>query len=145
MARIVSEAVGHAEHDLAYCSRSGPPQVPWLEPDVNDHLEELAADGVTSVAVVPIGFISDHMEVVYDLDTEASATAERLGLTYVRVDTPDTAPAFVSMVRDLVVERAAALRDESPERVTVGELPPWSDHCATDCCLNARSTRTALA
>ena len=144
VARLVSEAVGHADHDLVYCSRSGPPQVPWLEPDVNDHLEELAGRGVSSVAVVPIGFISDHMEVVYDLDTEASATAERLGLTYVRVDTPDTAPAFIQMVRELVLERAAALREESPERVTVGDLPPWADHCAATCCLNPRSTRTAL-
>ncbi|GAA1728123.1 ferrochelatase [Aeromicrobium alkaliterrae] len=145
VARLVSDAVGHAEHDLVYCSRSGPPQVPWLEPDVNDHLEKLSAQGVTSVAVVPIGFISDHMEVVYDLDTEASATAAELGLTYVRVGTPDTADAFIAMVRDLVLERAAALRGEDPDRATLGDMPPWADHCAADCCLNARSTRTALA
>ena len=144
VARLVAAAAGHADHDLVYCSRSGPPQVPWLEPDVNDHLEKVAASGTESVAVVPIGFISDHMEVAYDLDTEASATAERLGLRYVRVDTPDTTPDFIAMVRDLVLERAAVLRGEEPERATVGDMEPWVDTCAATCCLNPRSTRPAL-
>ncbi|EFQ84187.1 ferrochelatase [Aeromicrobium marinum DSM 15272] len=145
VARLVAESVGADRHDLVYCSRSGPPQVPWLEPDVNDRLETLAAEGVTSVAVVPIGFISDHMEVVYDLDTEARATADRLGLRFVRVATPDDAPAFVAMVRELVEERAAQLRGEDPERATVGDLGVSSTACSTTCCLNARSSRTALA
>ncbi|HET6739298.1 MAG TPA: ferrochelatase, partial [Kribbella sp.] len=96
--------------DLVYCSRSGPPQVPWLEPDVNDHLEALAAEGQPGVAVVPIGFVSDHMEVIYDLDTEAAKTAEKLGLPMARAATPGTDEKFVTMLRDLVVERAAAER-----------------------------------
>lgn len=144
VARLVAEAVGAPEHDLVYCSRSGPPQVPWLEPDVNDHLEDLAERGVSSVAVIPIGFVSDHMEVVYDLDTEAKATADRLGLQFVRVDTPDTDPAFVAMVRELVLERAALVQGMTPERPTVGTCGVSSIHCAPDCCLNARSAREAI-
>ncbi len=144
VARLVAEAVGHTEHDLVYCSRSGSPHVPWLEPDINDHLEELAAAGTPSVVAVPIGFISDHMEVVYDLDTEAAATAERLGLAYVRVDTPDTTPEFVAMVRDLVVERSSALDGAEVDRATVGDMPPWTDTCAATCCLNPRSTRPVV-
>ncbi|GAB2988609.1 ferrochelatase [Nocardioides montaniterrae] len=94
--------------DLAYCSRSGSPRTPWLEPDVNDHLEALAAEGVKAVVIVPIGFVSDHMEVVYDLDTEALATAERLGITAVRAGTPGTHRSFVAALRELVVGRAVA-------------------------------------
>ena len=89
VAERVAEETGRAHpHELVFCSRSGSPHVPWLEPDVNDHLETLAAAGVPGVVLVPIGFVSDHMEVVYDLDTEALATAERLGLTAVRAATP---------------------------------------------------------
>lgn len=99
-------------HELVYCSRSGPPQVPWLEPDVNDRLEELPAEGVTSVVAAPIGFISDHMEVAYDLDTEAKATAAELGLAYERAATVGTDPAFVSMLVDLLFEQAAIARGE---------------------------------
>ncbi|MET7282641.1 ferrochelatase [Kribbella sp. NPDC005582] len=120
--------------DLVYCSRSGPPQVPWLEPDVNDHLEALAADGVPGVAVVPIGFVSDHMEVIYDLDTEGAATAEKLGLPMARAATPGTDERFVTMLRDLVVERAAAERGEQPERPCVGTLGAGWDDCRRDCC-----------
>ncbi|MDQ3308272.1 MAG: ferrochelatase, partial [Actinomycetota bacterium] len=114
--RFVAESVAHGVRErtgvahifeLAYCSRSGPPAMPWLEPDVNDHLERLAGDGVEAVVVVPIGFVSDHMEVIYDLDTEAAATAERLRLAYRRASTPGVHPAFVSVARDLLVERAA--------------------------------------
>ncbi|MFT4298634.1 MAG: ferrochelatase [Aeromicrobium sp.] len=147
VARLLTEAAGHADSDLAYCSRSGPPHVSWLEPDVNDHLEKLHGDGVTSVAVVPIGFVSDHMEVVYDLDTEAAATAQRLGMRFVRVDTPGTSPAFAAMVNDLVIERAAAERGQNPERPVVGRLPAAPDRCAQDCCLNPAAVipREALA
>jgi ferrochelatase len=120
--------------DLVYCSRSGPPQTPWLEPDVNDHLEALAAAGVPGVAVVPIGFVSDHMEVIYDLDTEAAETADRLGLPMARAATPGTDPRFVRMLRDLVVERAAAERGEQPFRPFVGRLGPGWDDCRPDCC-----------
>nr|MDQ4006537.1 ferrochelatase [Actinomycetota bacterium] len=115
VAARVGESTGTAPlWDLVYCSRSGPPQVPWLEPDVNDHLEMLAAEREPGAVLVPIGFVSDHMEVVYDLDTEAAATADRLGLPLARAATPGTDPRFVAMVRDLLVERAAAARGESP-------------------------------
>jgi ferrochelatase len=99
-------AVTGREHasDLVFCSRSGPPQVPWLEPDVNDHLEKLAGGGARSVVLVPIGFVSDHMEVVYDLDTEAKAVAAELGLPLERAATAGTHPRFVQMVRELMDE-----------------------------------------
>lgn len=90
------------EWDLVYCSRSGSPHVPWLEPDVNDHLEALAGQGVTGVVLAPIGFISDHMEVLYDLDTEAKATAAELGLNFLRADTVDEDPAFIAQLADLL-------------------------------------------
>jgi ferrochelatase len=131
-------------HDLVFCSRSGPPQVAWLEPDVNDHLEKLAADGVGSVVLVPIGFVSDHMEVVYDLDTEALATAERLGLDAVRVPTSGTDPRFVTMVRELLLERAAVERGERTDRISVGGDPASWDLCAVGCCPNPRGEKPAL-
>jgi protoporphyrin/coproporphyrin ferrochelatase len=102
-------------HDLVYCSRSGPPSQPWLEPDVNDHLEDLAAHGVPGVVMVPIGFVSDHMEVVYDLDTEARDVAAEIGLPMERAATVGTHPRFVRMVRELM---------EEPEPVP----------CAVTCC-----------
>jgi protoporphyrin/coproporphyrin ferrochelatase len=132
-------------HDLVFCSRSGPPQVSWLEPDVNDHLEKLAGDGVRSVVLVPVGFVSDHMEVVYDLDTEAMETARRLGLDAVRVATSGTDSRFVAMVRELLVERAAVERGESVERVAVGSDPACWDRCAVGCCPNPRGPRPALS
>ena len=156
VARLVAEGAGAQRWSLAYCSRSGSPHMPWLEPDINDHLRELHESGVTSAVVVPIGFISDHMEVIYDLDTEAKMTADELGLTYDRVDTPGAHPAFVSMVRELLLERAAVERGEPVERCSLGELGAAHDVCPVDCCLNPRSalptvsgvgddTRTATA
>ena len=101
------------DFELVYCSRSGPPSQPWLEPDVNDRLEELAAEGVTDVVVAPIGFVSDHMEVGLDLDTEAAATAERVGLRMVRVPTVGTDAEFVAGLVDLALERAGQARGEA--------------------------------
>jgi protoporphyrin/coproporphyrin ferrochelatase len=129
--------------ELAFCSRSGPAQQPWLEPDVNDRLEELAAEGAEVVVVAPIGFVSDHMEVVYDLDTEAQATAERVGLRMVRVPTVGSDPEFVSGLADLVEERAALARGEQPVQ------PAWPGQplrfqCAPGCCPNLRADRPAL-
>jgi ferrochelatase len=145
VARRVREITGRAHrHDLVYCSRSGAPSTPWLEPDVNDHLEELVTDGVGQVVLVPIGFVSDHMEVIYDLDTEAMATAERLGMQAVRAATSGTDERFVTMVRDLVLERAAAERGEQPEREAVGSLSAGPDLCAVGCCPNPRGPRPAL-
>ena len=94
--------------------------MPWLEPDVNDHLRALQERDVPGVVVVPIGFVSDHMEVIYDLDTEARATAEELGLPFARAATAGVDPRFVAMVRDLLVERGAVERGESPDRAAVG-------------------------
>jgi len=128
---VAARAAPDLGYDLVWQSRSGPPQVPWLEPDVSDHLPVLAQQGVTGVVVSPIGFVSDHLEVIWDLDTEAADTAERLGLDYVRAATPGTDPRFVAMVRDLVVERVNP-PDMAP-RHRLGTLPVWDD-CPMKCC-----------
>lgn len=130
--------------ELVFCSRSGPPQQPWLEPDVNDRLEELAQDGVTSVVLAPIGFISDHMEVVYDLDTEAQATAERLGMRVVRAATAGTDSAFVTGLVDLILERAAQARGESPQSPDLQGADAAPAVCPPGCCPNLRTARPAL-
>lgn len=130
--------------DLVYCSRSGPPHVPWSEPDVNDHLTSLADAGVAAVLVAPIGFVSDHMEVIFDLDTEAAQTAERRGLTMVRAGTSGTHPAFVAMIRELVLERAAVERGESVQRPALSPLGPLHDRCPAGCCPNLRQPLPAL-
>ena len=141
----VRQETGHRyAADLVFCSRSGAPHVPWLEPDVNDHLQQLSVKGVGAVVLVPIGFVSDHMEVVYDLDTEARATAEKLGLGFVRAATAGVDPRFVRMARDLLLERAAAERGEEVVRASVGALPPSWDVCPRACCANARGIRPAL-
>ena len=141
----VRQETGHRyPTNLVYCSRSGPPHVPWLEPDINDRLEELAAEGVNAVVVVPIGFVSDHMEVIYDLDTEASATAEKLGLAFTRAATAGVDPRFVSMVRELLLERAAVERQVEVGRASVGALPASWDVCPAGCCANQRGHRPAL-
>lgn len=114
--------------DLVWQSRSGPPQVPWLEPDVNDHLRVLADKGITDVVVSPIGFVSDHLEVLWDLDNEAAATAASLGLGYARAATPGTDPRFVTMVRELVLERT-----QGRPAARLGTLPIWND-CPGGCC-----------
>jgi ferrochelatase len=121
--------------DLVWQSRSGPPHVPWLEPDVSDHLTAIAADGVTGVVVSPIGFVSDHLEVIWDLDNEAASTAKQLGLDFARAATPGTDPRFVAMVHDLVRERVNA--PESVRRSRLGSLPIW-DTCPVGCCPPSR-------
>ena len=143
-ARVRQETGRHHDHDLVYCSRSGSPRTPWLEPDVNDHLAALSERGTRAVVMVPVGFVSDHMEVIYDLDTEALATAEELGLAATRAATPGVDPRFVTMVRDLLVERAAIERGEPVDQVAVGEIPAWSGICAVGCCPNPRGERPAL-
>jgi protoporphyrin/coproporphyrin ferrochelatase len=117
-------------NDLVWQSRSGPPQVPWLEPDVNDHLRALASDGIDTVVIVPIGFVSDHQEVIFDLDTQAAATAEELGMTMVRVPTPGTDPRFVAMIRELIEERL----DTARPRRSLGALGIRPEVCPADCC-----------
>jgi protoporphyrin/coproporphyrin ferrochelatase len=129
--------------DLAYCSRSGPPSQPWLEPDVNDHLRDLAAEGVTHVVLAPIGFVSDHMEVVFDLDTEARETADDLGLDMVRVPTVGVDPQFVSGLVDLALERAAQARGAdvvAPARPVAEPVPAV---CPPGCCPNLRIAKPA--
>ena len=135
----VARQAGATHWSLAFCSRSGSAHVPWLEPDINDRLAELHREGTKAVVVVPIGFVSDHMEVIYDLDTEATATAKELGLWFERADTPGAHPLFVQMVRELVLERAAVERGDEVERRSVGPLGPSHDVCAADCCLNPRA------
>ena len=127
-------------HEVAWQSRSGPPTVPWLEPDINDRLEQLAAEGVRDVVVVPVGFVSDHVEVRYDLDIEAAATAERLGITLARAATVGTGPLFVQMVADLVVEREN-LGNLKP---ALGPDGPSHDVCPLGCC-PGRTPRPAAA
>jgi ferrochelatase len=135
VAAQVSERLGATVGwSLAYCSRSGPPSQPWLEPDVNDLLGELHAAGTRSVVLSPIGFISDHMEVAYDLDTEALETARELGMAAVRAGSVSTREPFVQGLVDMVLERAAAERGEEVERVTVGTLGAWPDVCRPGCC-----------
>ncbi len=111
----VATRTGTDRWSLAYQSRSGPPRVPWLEPDIGDELDRLARDGADAVIVVPIGFVADHMEVIYDLDTEARGRADSLGLRFSRVPTVGTHPAFVAMIADLA-------------------LAPPPPPCPTDCC-----------
>jgi protoporphyrin/coproporphyrin ferrochelatase len=129
-ARLVAEQAGTAEHTVVYQSRSGSPQVPWLEPDVGDHLRALAARGVEDVVLSPLGFVSDHLEVLYDLDIEARAVAEELGLGFVRTPTVGTHPSFVGAIRELVEER---VRDV-PRRA-LGRFGAAHDVCAAGCCL----------
>lgn len=139
----VAEAGRPLDSALVYCSRSGRPTDPWLEPDVNDHLRALADEGVTTAVVVPIGFVSDHMEVVWDLDHEARATAESLGMRLVRVPTVGTDPEFVSGLADLVEERAAEARgDDIAPTAVVGA--PRPSRCPAGCCPNLRGPRPAL-
>ncbi len=132
-ARLVAEQAVGGEGlpwQLVYQSRSGPPGQPWLEPDIGDHLRALDQAGIDTVVIAPIGFISDHMEVVYDLDVEAKALADRLGIRLVRAATVGTAPAFVTMIRQLVEERI----DPSLPRLALGDDEAWPDQCPAGCC-----------
>ncbi|MGB3696817.1 MAG: ferrochelatase [Gordonia sp. (in: high G+C Gram-positive bacteria)] len=121
------------EFDVVWQSRSGPPQVPWLEPDICDHLRTLAARGVSRVVVCPIGFISDHLEVVWDLDSEAADLAAELGLEYVRVPTVGTDPLFIDLIADLV-ERYA---DGGGDLTAMG-CGDNGTVCRPDCCVPVR-------
>jgi len=131
-ARLVAETVGAREHAVVYQSRSGSPEVPWLEPDIGDHLRSLAARGVTDVVVSPLGFLSDHVEVLYDLDVEARQVAADLGMTMVRAASVGTHPAFVAMIRELIQERL----DEAVPRRSLGRYGPTHDVCPASCCLS---------
>jgi ferrochelatase len=137
-ARLVAAELGAEEHDVVWQSRSGPPQVPWLEPDIVDHIDALHARGVRAVVVAPIGFVSDHVEVIWDLDTEARERAEELGMGFARAGTAGPDPRFADMVAELVAEH---LHDAAPRSLgavaadgsTVNGVP-----CAVDCCRPAQ-------
>ncbi|GAA3389916.1 ferrochelatase [Streptomyces roseoviridis] len=149
VARLIVDAVreetGVAHPwQLVYQSRSGAPHIPWLEPDICDHLEEVHGAGAPAVVMVPIGFVSDHMEVLYDLDTEATAKAAELGLPVRRSATVGADPRFAAAVRDLVLERAATERGQRVERCALGALGPSHDLCPIGCC-PARAERPAAA
>lgn len=144
VAARVAQATGvELPWELVYQSRSGAPHTPWLAPDINDHLRQIAADGCTAAVVVPIGFVSDHLEVLWDLDTQARATAHEVGLPMVRVDTPGADPRTVAMVCDLVRERLDGVPPS--QRARVGSLPASPDRCAAGCCPNPRGPRPAVA
>lgn len=130
-ARLVAEAVRGpgAEFDLVWQSRSGPPQVPWLAPDINDHLRSLAGSGTRGVVVAPTGFVSDHLEVLWDLDNEAAETAAELGLEFARAATAGTHPAFVSALADLVSEKV-----RGTPAASLGELGICGWECPATCC-----------
>lgn len=129
--------------DLVYQSRSGAPHVPWLEPDINDHLEEIAPQGVKGAVIVPLGFVSDHMEVAWDLDTEALETCKELGVEAVRVPTPGTHGTFVAGLVDLISERTVA--QNIADRPHVTDLGAWYDICRPGCCENFRGAKPVIA
>ena len=129
---------------LAYQSRSGPPSMPWLEPDINDVISELAGAGRKGVIVAPVGFVSDHVEVVWDLDNEALDTAARAGLWFRRVTTPGTDPRFVSALVDLIMDRLDP-GSAPPIRASPTGLPPRPDFCAAGCCVNGRGPKPTTA
>ena len=133
---VVREAGTDIPWQLVYQSRSGPPTQPWLEPDVNDVIRGFASEGVEAVVIVPLGFVSDHMEVLWDLDTEATETAEEHGMIAVRTPTPGTHPAYVRGLVDLVLERVNGT--PAAERPAKTDLGPWYDVCRPGCCENAR-------
>jgi ferrochelatase len=134
---VMHEAAASEDWSLVYQSRSGPPSMPWLEPDINDSIAELAGKGIKAVVIVPLGFVSDHMEVKWDLDTEAMETSAEHDVFAVRVPTPGVHAAYVTGLIDLVLER----RDGIPvaERPAMTDLGPWYDVCRPGCCENVRA------
>ncbi|ROR96793.1 ferrochelatase [Salana multivorans] len=137
MRRVAERQGVEVPWDLVYQSRSGPPSQPWLEPDINDAIEQLPGAGVKAVVIVPLGFVSDHMEVLWDLDTEALEAAEEAGLAAVRTPTPGVDPTYVSGLVDLVVERLEGT--PAARRQALTALGPWYDVCRPGCCENVRA------
>ena len=137
-ARLVAAELGVAEFDVVWQSRSGPPQVPWLKPDVVDHLDALHAAGVPAIVVVPVGFVSDHVEVIWDLDTEARERAAELGMGFARAATAGPDPRFADMVVELVAEHTDAAPPLTLSDVPAGGCTVNGAPCAVDCCVPAR-------
>ena len=129
----VAEAVGVSEYDVVWQSRSGPPSVPWLEPDIVDHIDALHAAGVRAVVVCPVGFMSDHLEVIWDLDNEAADRAKELGMGFARAATPGQHPRFAELVVDLIREHLEGRDTARGLGCTVNGEP-----CAVGCCAPAR-------
>lgn len=128
--RLVAESLRLGRWDLVFQSRSGPPTQPWLEPDILDHLRHLSSDGVRNVVIAPVGFLSDHVEILFDLDTEAADLAKELGMTMVRAGTVGTHPAFIQMIVQLIKERL--FRNEP--KLAIGSFSPNHDFCPAACC-----------
>ena len=148
-ATLIAQACGllESQFSIAYQSRSGPPQVPWLEPDILDYIKNLppspvigreGVGGREGLAVVPLGFVSDHMEVLYDLDYEAKHLAEELGIAFIRAGTAGMHPKLIQMIYDLVAERST----DSPLRLTIGTRGPNPDVCLQNCCLRGEGRPT---
>jgi ferrochelatase len=140
--RLVADSLGLSaeQWELVYQSRSGRPEDPWLEPDILDHLEALNSRGVRGVVISPVGFLSDHIEVLYDLDDEARKRCDQLGLAMVRAATPGQDPKFVSMIRKLIQERLTGAVRES-----IGQFGPNHDVCPESCCPAPAATRRVPA
>lgn len=129
--RLVAEACGIQNWRLVFQSRSGPPQQPWLEPDICDAITEMDdQQKIQALVIMPIGFVSDHMEVMFDLDEEAAILCKERGIAMARAKTPGTATSFVQMIAQLVSERIGTTQ----ERAALGDLGPWHDVCPADCC-----------
>ncbi|MFN2455559.1 MAG: ferrochelatase [Pyrinomonadaceae bacterium] len=128
---LIAAALGKEQWQLVFQSRSGPPTQSWLEPDICDHLRQLKANGAQDVVIAPVGFISDHMEVIYDLDTEARDLSAEINLNIVRAATVGTHPTFIKMIRELIVERMS----DAPVRRALGTRGANHDVCPADCCL----------
>jgi ferrochelatase len=128
---LVARGLGHVRWRLVFQSRSGPPSQPWLGPDICDYIRELKEAGTSDLVIAPVGFISDHIEVIYDLDTETRALCEELGMNMFRAATVGTHPAFIAMVRELIMER---MTEGTPRRF-LGTRGPSHDLCPSDCCL----------
>ncbi|HYY97411.1 MAG TPA: ferrochelatase [Pyrinomonadaceae bacterium] len=137
--RLVAEGAGRERWRLVFQSRSGPPTQSWLGPDICEHLRALKQSGASDVVVAPVGFISDHMEVLYDLDTEARQLSEELGLNMIRAATAGAHPDFIKMIRELILERL----DASAPRRALGPLQPPHDVCPADCCMPGFAARPA--
>ncbi len=129
--RLVGAGANRDSWQLVYQSRSGPPTQPWLGPDILDHLKELKCSGVTDVVIAPIGFVSDHMEVIYDLDTEARQLCDEAGMNMVRASTAGTHPYFIRMIRELMLERI----NPGDSQRSLGAHGPSHDICPGGCCL----------
>ena len=133
---LIAESLGIEKWQLVFQSRSGPAAQPWLGPDVRDYLRELRGLGTREIVLAPIGFVSDHMEIIYDLDTEARRLCDELGLNMIRAETVGTHPAFIRMIRELILERLEPDR----EKRFLGALGPAKDTCAAGCCAAVKLT-----